>query len=83
MILVHFISLQGFKNEELNYPVYGGQLLLHVCDADNLNTEIKANLSLAPSYSKTFKNEGNKHYDDENLILTSLWTWDVCSRWYL
>jgi hypothetical protein len=55
MILVHFISSQGFKNEELKYPVYGRQLLLHFSDADNLNTEIKANLPLYPSYSMTFK----------------------------
>ena len=44
MILVNFISWKGLKYEELKYPVYGRQLLLHVCDADNLNTEIKANL---------------------------------------
>lgn len=81
MILVHFISSQGFKNEELKYPIYDRQLLLHFCDADNLNTEIKANLPLDPSYSMTFKKEGNKHYDDKNFIPTSFYKWKFCSRW--
>jgi len=80
MILVHFISWQGLKNEEVKYPVYGRQRLLQFCYAENLNTEIKANLPFDPSYSVTFEKEGTKHSDDHNFILTSLYLWNVCSR---
>jgi hypothetical protein len=83
MILVHFISWQRLKNEELKCPVYERQLVLHFCDADNLNTELKANLPFDPSYSMTFRKEGNKHSDAEKIIHTSVYTWNVCSRQYI
>ena len=50
---------------------------MHFCDADNLNTQIKANLPLDSSYSIAFRK------DPEKIILTSVYTWNVCSRWYL